>query len=335
MQSPDTSDALQPPPFEWEVARTTEHQLLKEFCLRVLMFGAWLVSAFALMFAVQLLVMSTIARDDRLGAIADKHRRLAQLTSPRLILVGGSNLAYGVNSARLENLTGRQVVNMAVQGSLGARFMVAEVAKEMRQGDVIYVALEYEHFFRLPVDGEATLLRSLTVNPRLATLLTPQQALKLVRLVPEVLQENVESLAFQVINPLRGRPNLRFQFDRYGDFVGHQGRSTRNPHLTRAKEARAIQPDLLTVLRDFDNVARAAGAQVVFGFPAVAESAAPVGAARIREALQGLQVVGQPADFVFPDSYFYDTAYHLLFERRDERTDRMAAQLVNLPSTNL
>lgn len=304
-------------------------RLLVAFCARVALFGCVLASGFLLLLIAQMLVMSRFAHDDRLGSVVDKHRRLQELSSPRLILVGGSNLAYGVNSERLARLTGRNVVNMSVQGSLGARFMVAEVAENIRPGDVVYVALEYEHFFRLPIDGEATLLRLLTVNPELLRYVTLSQVAKLVPVVPEVLKENTESLAFQVINPLRRRPNLRFQFDQYGDFVGHKDRTGPPLRLGQPAKSLNMQRELVALLADFERKASAAGARVVFGYPSVAQSmASPPMVRQVESALAGMKVAGRPADFTYPDSYFYDTGYHLLYAHRDERTDRLASDLM-------
>jgi hypothetical protein len=311
------------------VADDGQSKQLVAFCARVVLFGCVLASSFLLLLVAQMIIMSNFAHDDRLGSVTDKHRRLQELASPRLILVGGSNLAYGVNSERLAQLTGRNVVNMSVQGSLGARFMIAEVAENLRAGDVVYVALEYEHFFRLPVDGESTLLRLLTVNPELFRYVTPAQIAKLVPVVPEVLKENAESLAFQVINPLRKRPNLRFQFDQYGDFVGHKDRA--GPPLRLGRPARDwhLQHELVPLLADFERKASVAGARVVFGYPSVAQSLASQSmVTQVESALAGMKVAGRPADFTYPDSYFYDTGYHLLYAHRDERTDRLASDLM-------
>ena len=324
-----TIEPVAPATADRDAVRDDQQRQLLAFCARVALFGCVLASAFLLLLIAQVVVMSNFAHDDRLGSVTDKHRRLQELPSPRLILVGGSNLAYGVNSARLAKLTGRNVVNMSVQGSLGARFMIAEVAENIRPDDVVYVALEYEHYFRLPVDGESTLLRLLTVRPELFRYVTPVQLTKLVPAVPEVLKENTESLAFQVINPLRQRPNLRFQFDQYGDFVGHKDRAGRPLRLGQPAQALNMQRELVALLSDFERKASAAGARVVFGYPSVAQSmASPPMVTQVESALAGMKVAGRPADFTYPDSYFYDTGYHLLYAHRDERTDRLASDLM-------
>src|SRR5688572_19607287 len=60
-------------------------------------------------------------------ASVTKHQRLSALPSPKIVLAGGSNLAFGIDSQMIEKATGRKVVNMGMDGYLGARFLLAEV----------------------------------------------------------------------------------------------------------------------------------------------------------------------------------------------------------------
>ena len=62
-----------------------------------------------------------------LASSIDKHYRLDSLGSPRLILVGGSNLAFGVDSKYMEQRLGMPVVNMATHAGLGMDFILSEV----------------------------------------------------------------------------------------------------------------------------------------------------------------------------------------------------------------
>ncbi len=89
-----------------------------------------------------------VASNDYLASMASKHQRLHALGSPKVILVGGSNVAFGVDSEQLEEALCRPTVNMGIHASLGFRFMVDEVKEELGAGDVVIVALEYTNFSR-------------------------------------------------------------------------------------------------------------------------------------------------------------------------------------------
>ena len=51
----------------------------------------------------------------------DKVNLLINTPSPRIILVGGSNVAYSINSQQIENKTGFHVINAGLEGGLGLR----------------------------------------------------------------------------------------------------------------------------------------------------------------------------------------------------------------------
>lgn len=73
-----------------------------------------------------------------------KHAQAQKSQSPRLILVGGSNLAYGIEQETLEKASGRDVVNMGLSVSFGLPYLLREGAHYATSGDVIVLAPEWE-----------------------------------------------------------------------------------------------------------------------------------------------------------------------------------------------
>ena len=101
-----------------------------------------------------------------LASSIDKHALLERAGSPRLILVGGSNVAFGFDSQLLEQRLGLNPVNMGLHASVGMRFMLQEVQPYLRPGDVVVVSPEYEQFATYSVNNGLTLLRVLEHHPR-------------------------------------------------------------------------------------------------------------------------------------------------------------------------
>lgn len=96
------------------------------------------------------------------AASADKERRLAELPHKRLILVGGSGLAMGLQSAYLQEKIHRPTVNMGLHAALGLPFMLKETLSGVRAGDLVVLCPEYELS-----EGDPRLLSQLIdVNPR-------------------------------------------------------------------------------------------------------------------------------------------------------------------------
>lgn len=98
--------------------------------LRAIAFGAMLVW----------FVLFVIMPQDDLGynaAIKDKYRRLKEIDSPKVVLVGDSNVAFGIDSGMIEEAFEMEVVNLGLHGGIG-QTMGAELLKgNVSQGDII------------------------------------------------------------------------------------------------------------------------------------------------------------------------------------------------------
>ena len=60
------------------------------------------------------------------AAAIDKERLLAVTRAPRLLLVGGSNLAFGIDSEQIETITGLAVLNLGLHANVGLRLMLRQ-----------------------------------------------------------------------------------------------------------------------------------------------------------------------------------------------------------------
>lgn len=110
-------------------------------------------------------------------ASALKHRRLEQLDSPKIVVVGGSNLAFGLDSAMIEQATGRGVVNMGMDGFLGVRFMLAEVEPFIASGDLVVVAFEHGAYYNDEDGSAGNQFAVVKAYPQNASLLSQEQQL--------------------------------------------------------------------------------------------------------------------------------------------------------------
>ncbi len=121
------------------------------------------IIAFLLCQVVIVLVPPVVQRSSFLAGAIEKHKLLSTTPSPRLILVGGSNVAFGFDSEYLSRVLKLPVINMALHGGLGLRFALNEVAPYIRKNDLIVVAPEYPQFD--DPNGDLTLLQLLSVYP--------------------------------------------------------------------------------------------------------------------------------------------------------------------------
>ena len=89
------------------------------------------------------LALNSSSRNAYMAAIADKMHLLDSIPSPRLILMSGSSMAFGVDSELLSKELEIPVVNASLHFKLGSRFMINQLKSTVRKGDFVLITLEY------------------------------------------------------------------------------------------------------------------------------------------------------------------------------------------------
>jgi len=109
-----------------------------------------------------------------LAATIDKQLLLRTQPSPRLVFIGGSSMAFGVDSAKIAAACGRHPVNMGLHAMIGLPYMLAETEPNLEAGDWVIVAPEYQQFARSPGTSEYV-FNLIEIDPRLARYLSRSQ----------------------------------------------------------------------------------------------------------------------------------------------------------------
>lgn len=73
------------------------------------------------------------------AALIDKVDRLKSIDSPKIILIGNSNVAFGIESEDIENALGMPVVNMGLHGGLGNVFHERMLQFNISKGDIVII----------------------------------------------------------------------------------------------------------------------------------------------------------------------------------------------------
>lgn len=91
-----------------------------------------------------------------LGELADKYARLRSLSDEnKIIVVGGSSVAFGINSQVMEKYLGLPVVNFGLYGPLGTTIMMDLTRGHIKEGDVVVLAPETdEQTMTMTFNGE-------------------------------------------------------------------------------------------------------------------------------------------------------------------------------------
>ncbi len=279
-----------------------------------------------------------------LAAIIDKHERLKNTKSPRIIFIGGSNLAFGLDSKQVEDSLNRNVVNMGLHAGIGLRFMLSEVKESIRSGDCLVIIPEYDHFFSL-LDGERTLCELLITYPQAIHYITSrEQILNLMRYHSQLLRQELIQWIKQKIKKnkqLWTKADFqkadyiiyqRYAFNAYGDMTNHIHKTYPEPIDLMPILEPPSQPMLnksVTTLNEFYSMAISKHAQVFFMFSCIPDVRYFFSKPHIDDLYQFLQkhlyipIIGSPEDSIFPMTDFYDTRYHLNQHGRSLHTQKI------------
>ncbi len=266
------------------------------------------------------------------ASIVDKHNLLKNTDASKIVFVGGSNLALGLDSELIQKETGRPVINMGLNGGLGLRYMLNEIKPYIRDGDIIVMTPEYEHYYGGLLDGGINLLWIIQIMPESIRYISPNQYLELLKKIPEFMQQRAKEILSFEQDPVYNRR----AFNEYGDFVNHLGLQPKeNLGGVKRINQEEFNAEAIQVTREFVEFADNKGVVVVYIFPPLAESQYQlednsITIAGLYDQLKGisnLNVLSTPEEYVFPNKLFFDTVYHLTREGREARSVSMADQL--------
>ncbi len=278
--------------------------------------------------------------DSAAAVMRDKHARLAKLPSPKVVLVGGSNLTYGLASDRVEAGLHRPVVNMGYTVGVGLRFMLADVEPDLHPGDLVVLVPEYELFQNM-VAGNGDALNVILQHPASVRAVESwSQVWSMVRYLPIALQINLKRyLLSPIAHRVTGasfdteRVIPRSNLNEQGDLVSYLDDPPSKQVEFDPLTPDFVDPRSIAVLNDFDQRLRRRGARLALVFPAL-------GQGLFDESLSTIQLVersvrsqttiavpASPERYLFPQAELFDSIYHLRREARRVRTARMIEDL--------
>nr|WP_294897468.1 hypothetical protein [uncultured Pedobacter sp.] len=268
-------------------------------------------------------------KTDYLATLIDKEARLNSLDSNRLILVGGSNLAFGINSELIENKLPVKVANLGLHAGLSLPFMINEVSHLMKKGDKIVLNLEYPLYLD-SFDPDVDLIQFTNeLYP-----VTKQYYHFSIKQLLETRYEKFKKYFQPDVYHVDSVFNRQL-FNKYGDNVGHLNKPSL-AHLIDRKPIHVIEAgDAIRLLKDFSQKCKAEGIKVFISYPPyptteyVSKNKERITELdiKLRNNLPNIIFLDKPQDYVFNDSLFYDTIYHLNKKGREIRTEKFINDL--------
>ncbi|MGI4020855.1 MAG: hypothetical protein ACRYFA_05060 [Janthinobacterium lividum] len=265
----------------------------------------------------------------------DKNELLKNTPSPRIIFVGGSNLAFGLDSKRIKDSLLLNPINTGIHINIGLKYMLANTIKYIKAGNIIVLAAEYQQFYGTLADGESELFSLVTdVVPQSRNSLDYKQYFKLVQLVPEFAQSKLQPLLLFYKYPKPDQFIGRYDrkaFNNYGDACAHWKLSAENPKPYLAI-TESLNNEIFKTLIDFKNMINRKKAKLYITFPGYQYSSYKNSITAIKQVESQLKnynfnLISTPQEYIIPDNLIFDTPYHLTKKGVDYRTGLLIKDL--------
>ena len=262
------------------------------------------------------------------AAKIDKHNLLVQQPSPRIVFVGGSNLAFGLDSSEIERLLGYHPVNMGLHLGLGLDFMLQEVEPFLKYGDIVLISPEYENFADLYSGDVGTLFTQMEIQPDSIqfltlgnlTLLLDQGFVIIGTIVQRSISFGVSVLKGEVQRQPQAPqgPYRRSAFNQFGDVIAHRNLAPKDFRVDKYKPSTpASIARIITRLNTFNNHCQYKGVLVFYSYPPLFQGQMRANANMMHEIAFNLSqrlnfpLLDTPEEMSFPLDYFFDGPYHL------------------------
>lgn len=287
---------------------------MKQFIIKTGLIGGCVVFLLAILY-----VIVPVSPNHYLQAYKQKCELLDSVPSPRIIFVGGSNLAFGLDSKRIQDSLHFNVINYGLNAGIGLKYMLDDIASYAQKGDIIIFAPEWHQFYTHMYGKEEALSFVLKVKgwDRLKLLNIPQ-IITLIKAIPTYLQQN---LIPQKITP---KAYLASNFNQYGDEVRHwtlENKFTSHTKLIQANFSQRFGRYFITEVKKLQQQCK------VYIFPpACSQNAFATWQPQITEvslflSKNGFPFLVSPKLFAFPEEDIYDSDYHLNKKGVDQRTN--------------
>ncbi len=311
---------------------------MKKFIKNVLLMTLITVGAFCLLAVFDYFVVKNQYELNYQAAIIDKVERLESIDEPKIILVGHSNLAFGIDSQMLEEAIGMPVVNLGLHGGLGNAFH-EEIAKlNINEGDIVIVC--HSSFS----DGDQiddVPLAWITVgkDAKLWKIIREKDYGAMLKGYPGYLRDSILLWITRSGNKDDGGSYSRNAFNEYGD-VAYKPENGKIDVEAFFEKTRIAVPQIggacVRRLNEYNEYITSKGATLLIaGYPIAYGEYADFEEEDFRAFQTNLQkclncdVISDYTDYFFPYEYFYDTAFHLTQEGTQHRTQQLISDIEN------
>lgn len=281
-----------------------------------------------------------IMPQDNLGynaAARDKFERLKSINSPKIVLIGGSNVAFGIDSEMLEDAFEMPVVNLGLHGGIGQTFGTQLAKEYIHEGDIIVLLPEsYDYETANIRDGVLTWL-AIENDSSLWTTLQKTDLPVMIKSFPTYLKKAINMWAKHKGNQVTSNVYNRLAFNEYGDSnVIRESNIMENGYIENdGFNCSYLSEAMRNYWNDFNKNAMKKGGFVLMGVPPILKEDLKLSDYDLDNLLCQLEqelempIISDFENYIFPKEYFFDTNFHMTDAGAELRTRLLIEDMQN------
>jgi len=281
-----------------------------------------------------------------MAASLQQVRLLREEEGPRIIVIGGSNVAFGIDAALMQSELSIPVINDGLHVRLGGA-PLSELQQYIHEGDVIILSLEYAFFTSEKyLHGYPDILSDWIEYDPYRTRYVSYSLGEIMQIYHVMLQRKINRsldtyLHSGSLNESRSI-YLAHNFDTNGDFIGHLYLDPEDPKkiISDAYTVTNLFEEAFLFLNEFKRRANDKGATVFFEAPASRETNCLATGKnnlmnfyKILEEKTFIPILTDLDHLCMDDKYFFDTDHHLTAEGREIRTKNLIENILKVNKT--
>lgn len=261
------------------------------------------------------------------AALLDKVALLEKTQGPKIVLIGNSNLAYGIDSAKIEEAFGMPVINMGLHGGTGNAFNEQAARLNVDEGD-LYIICHSNYDDTDEIKNPLLAWITIENHPQLYSFIRAKDWPEMIKAYPTYLRRCLTLFRTGTGNQETNDSYRRSAFNAYGD-----------NYFPRPESAGDIDFSLVTINPVSDVAANRLNAlnayleergadMVVAAYPVAVWEETPSPEAYYEMGMEMSEALDCPVisdfrDYRYDTSYFYDTHSHLTDAGTAMRTEQL------------
>ena len=255
------------------------------------------------------------------GELDEKYERLMEIDEPKIVVVGGSSVAFGLESEIIEEYTGMPVVNFGLYAALGTKLMLDLSRKGINEGDIVVLAPELDPQTMSMYFSSETTLQAMDDKPSMIRHLKPDNLFSVIGALFKHSAQKLEYMRDGAPNP-SGVYNSK-NFNEYGDLEYDRPENAMalyyDPNTMINLNESILDGEFIDYLNDYIKYCERRGATVYYSYcpmnhMALAEGTTEQSIAEFEAVMKErikCRFISSIGDYIMHPGYFYDTNFHL------------------------